>query len=282
MAKLEAGAVAPAFTLPDQDGKPVKLSDFKGQQVIVYFYPGRRHPGCTKEACQFNDNLKTFEKAGVAVARHLPRRGGEAHEVPHQVQAQVPAPHRRGQEGDGEVRGVGREDDVRQEDRRHHPLHLPGRPERQDPAGSGHTSAPTGTRRRCSRRSPRPDSPGEHSAHCWCCGHHHVVRPPTVAVRSSAPSLGHRPPAWRSSMSSPMCDPPAAAELAQGRTQGLVQGAHLVVAERVPPLRVEAGPPQDLVGEEVADAGQAFLIHEACLEGGRSARPRRVDPRGRR
>jgi peroxiredoxin Q/BCP len=60
-------ATAPAFTLPDQDGKPVKLSDFKGQQVIVYFYPADDTPGCTKEACQFNDNLKTFEKAGVAV-----------------------------------------------------------------------------------------------------------------------------------------------------------------------------------------------------------------------
>ena len=67
MAKLEAGATAPAFTLPDQDGKPVKLSDFKGQRVIVYFYPADDTPGCTKEACQFNDNLRTFSKAGVAV-----------------------------------------------------------------------------------------------------------------------------------------------------------------------------------------------------------------------
>ena len=67
MGKLEAGATAPAFTLPDQDEKPVKLSDFKGQRVIVYFYPNDDTPGCTKEACQFNDNLKTFEKAGVTV-----------------------------------------------------------------------------------------------------------------------------------------------------------------------------------------------------------------------
>jgi thioredoxin-dependent peroxiredoxin len=67
MAKLEAGNTAPAFTLPDQDGKPVKLSDFKGQRVIVYFYPADDTPGCTKEACQFNDNLRAFEKSGVAV-----------------------------------------------------------------------------------------------------------------------------------------------------------------------------------------------------------------------
>ena len=67
MAKLEAGATAPAFTLPDQDGKPVKLSDFKGQRVIVYFYPADDTPGCTKEACQFNDNLHAFAKAKVPV-----------------------------------------------------------------------------------------------------------------------------------------------------------------------------------------------------------------------
>ena len=68
MARLEAGATAPAFTLPDQDGKPVKLSDFKGQRVIVYFYPADDTPGCTKEACQFNDNLRAFDKAGVSSA----------------------------------------------------------------------------------------------------------------------------------------------------------------------------------------------------------------------
>src|SRR5581483_10920460 len=78
MAKLEAGATAPAFTLPDQDQKPVKLSDFKGQQVIVYFYPNDDTPGCTKEACQFNDNLKTFEKAGVAVLGISPNKA-ESH-----------------------------------------------------------------------------------------------------------------------------------------------------------------------------------------------------------
>lgn len=78
MARLEAGATAPAFTLPDQDGKPVKLSDFKGQSVIVYFYPADDTPGCTKEACQFNENLRAFEKAGVAVLGISPD-GAEKH-----------------------------------------------------------------------------------------------------------------------------------------------------------------------------------------------------------
>jgi peroxiredoxin Q/BCP len=67
MGKLDAGDEAPAFTLPDQDGKPVSLKDFAGSQVVVYFYPRDDTPGCTKEACQFNDNLHAFSRAGVAV-----------------------------------------------------------------------------------------------------------------------------------------------------------------------------------------------------------------------
>ncbi|MFL6190666.1 MAG: thioredoxin-dependent thiol peroxidase [Actinomycetes bacterium] len=67
MAKLEEGAQAPTFTLPDQDGTPVSLADFKGGKVLVYFYPADDTPGCTKEACQFNDNLAGFQAAGVPV-----------------------------------------------------------------------------------------------------------------------------------------------------------------------------------------------------------------------
>jgi len=67
MAKLEAGDKAPAFALPDADGKKVTLASFKGATAIVYFYPRDDTPGCTKEACQFNDNLSAFAKAGVPV-----------------------------------------------------------------------------------------------------------------------------------------------------------------------------------------------------------------------
>ena len=67
MAKLTEGALAPTFTLPDQDGNPVSLDDFKGGKVLVYFYPADDTPGCTKEACQFNDNLAGFQAAGVPV-----------------------------------------------------------------------------------------------------------------------------------------------------------------------------------------------------------------------
>jgi len=67
MGKLAAGDKAPAFTLPDQDGRKVSLKDFAGQQVVVYFYPRDDTPGCTKEACQFNDNLQAFATAKVPV-----------------------------------------------------------------------------------------------------------------------------------------------------------------------------------------------------------------------
>jgi thioredoxin-dependent peroxiredoxin len=67
MGTLDTGDKAPDFTLPDQDGKDVSLSDFAGRRVVVYFYPRDDTPGCTKEACQFNDNLASFKKAKVPV-----------------------------------------------------------------------------------------------------------------------------------------------------------------------------------------------------------------------
>jgi thioredoxin-dependent peroxiredoxin len=67
MPRLEPGERAPAFTLPDQDGRPVSLADYAGSPVVVYFYPADDTPGCTKEACQFNENLSAFERSGAKV-----------------------------------------------------------------------------------------------------------------------------------------------------------------------------------------------------------------------
>lgn len=64
---LEAGSKAPAFTLKDQHGKSVKLSDFKGQSVVVYFYPKDDTPGCTKEACGFRDQQADLQQLGAVV-----------------------------------------------------------------------------------------------------------------------------------------------------------------------------------------------------------------------
>ena len=66
MAVVE-GAKAPEFSLPDGEGRTVSLKDFKGKTLVIYFYPKDDTPGCTKEACDFRDNLALLKKAGAAV-----------------------------------------------------------------------------------------------------------------------------------------------------------------------------------------------------------------------
>lgn len=65
--RLAVGDKAPAFSLPDADGSTVKLSDFRGRKVIVYFYPAASTPGCTKQACDFRDSLAELNEAGLDV-----------------------------------------------------------------------------------------------------------------------------------------------------------------------------------------------------------------------
>ncbi|WP_374774190.1 thioredoxin-dependent thiol peroxidase [Streptomyces sp. NBC_01310] len=65
--RLQPGDTAPAFTLPDADGNDVSLADHEGRKVIVYFYPSALTPGCTKQACDFTDNLAVLATAGYDV-----------------------------------------------------------------------------------------------------------------------------------------------------------------------------------------------------------------------
>jgi peroxiredoxin Q/BCP len=67
MSELTVGADAPSFSAPDQSGKTVSLSDFKGKTVILYFYPKDDTPGCTTQACSFRDEHSTFQKKGAVV-----------------------------------------------------------------------------------------------------------------------------------------------------------------------------------------------------------------------
>ena len=64
MITLKAGDKAPAFTAKDQDGKKLSLSDFKGQKVILYFYPEDDTPTCTVQACNFRDNYASLTQKG--------------------------------------------------------------------------------------------------------------------------------------------------------------------------------------------------------------------------
>lgn len=64
---IEVGKRAPAFSTKDDNGKTVKLSDWKGRPVVLYFYPKDDTPGCTKEACGFRDASKALEKLGAVV-----------------------------------------------------------------------------------------------------------------------------------------------------------------------------------------------------------------------
>ena len=63
---MNVGETVEDFTLPDQDGRPVSLSDFHGKPVVLFFYPKADTPGCTVEACEFRDSFPHFEKLGTS------------------------------------------------------------------------------------------------------------------------------------------------------------------------------------------------------------------------
>ena len=67
MERLSPGDTAPDFTLPDDTGAEVRLSDLRGRKVIVYFYPAAMTPGCTKQACDFTDSLDSLKAQGYEV-----------------------------------------------------------------------------------------------------------------------------------------------------------------------------------------------------------------------
>ena len=77
MPRLDIGTPAPDFTLVDQDGKSVSLSDYRGRRVIAFFYPAAMTPGCTTEACDFRDSVAPLQAAGytvVGVSRDEPAK----------------------------------------------------------------------------------------------------------------------------------------------------------------------------------------------------------------
>ncbi|GAA3898367.1 thioredoxin-dependent thiol peroxidase [Microbacterium invictum] len=80
---LQTGSPAPDFTLPDQDGRDVRLSDLRGGRVILFFYPAAMTPGCTTEACDFRDSLAPLQAAGytvLGISRDAPAKQREFRE----------------------------------------------------------------------------------------------------------------------------------------------------------------------------------------------------------
>ncbi len=85
---IEEGKKAPAFTLPDQNGKKISLKDFNGKKVVLYFYPKDNTSGCTKEACDFRDAFPDFQKINAVVIGISPdsveshRKFADKHQLP--------------------------------------------------------------------------------------------------------------------------------------------------------------------------------------------------------
>jgi peroxiredoxin Q/BCP len=75
--KLQPGTQAPDFTLQDAAGKATSLSDYRGKNVIVYFYPAAATPGCTTEACDFRDSLASLQASGYEVLGISPDAPGK-------------------------------------------------------------------------------------------------------------------------------------------------------------------------------------------------------------
>ena len=96
MSLIEEGRVAPAFTLPDQDGRKHALKSYRGRPVVLYFYPKDDTSGCTKEACAFRDLLPEFESADAAVLGVSPdsvashRKFADRHGLPFTLLADEP------------------------------------------------------------------------------------------------------------------------------------------------------------------------------------------------
>ncbi|EST36886.1 peroxiredoxin [Streptomycetaceae bacterium MP113-05] len=87
--RLSPGDPAPAFALPDADGNEVSLADYAGRKVVVYFYPAALTPGCTKQACDFTDNLELLAGAGYDVVGVSPDKPAKLAEFREQENLKV-------------------------------------------------------------------------------------------------------------------------------------------------------------------------------------------------
>lgn len=90
---VKVGEIAPDFTLQNQDGEEVSLSQYKGKNIVLYFYPKDMTPGCTTQACDFRDNYSEFDKLNTIILGISPdpierhQKFIEKHDLPFQLLA---------------------------------------------------------------------------------------------------------------------------------------------------------------------------------------------------
>ena len=270
MARLEAGDKAPAFSLPDQDGKKVAPQGPEGQTGRRLLLPGRRHA--------------RVHEGGLPVQRqpgHLQPGRGDGWSASHRTarpstsgsgrstgssSRSSPTPSTRswrptargarrpctGRRRSGVIRSTFLLDDKGVVARAWYNVRADGHAEK--------VLEEVRRRRAETRGPPRRVSAGARGTSRWS-------GPRPRLRESGAPSLGQSPPRRRAAMSSPVCDPPRRSSRCDGAPELAVETAQLVVVERVgAPPGSQTGPPQDLVADQVADAGQAGLVEEPCLQ----------------
>ncbi len=114
MAKLSSNDAAPDFALPDQHGRTVRLADFGGGRLLIYFYPKADTPGCTRQACSIRDAREELQDLGLAVVGISPDQPARQQKFDDKYGLKLPPPGGPGPPGGGGLRRLGREDLIRE------------------------------------------------------------------------------------------------------------------------------------------------------------------------
>ena len=126
MARLKPGDAAPEFQLTDQHGQTVRLADFGGGKLLIYFYPKAATPGCTRQACSIRDAREELVDLGLAVVGISPDQPARQQKFDDKYNLAFPLLADPGRPGGGGLRRLGRKDLLRQKIPGDHPLILPG------------------------------------------------------------------------------------------------------------------------------------------------------------
>ncbi len=122
--RLEPGTKAPSFTLEDYTGQQYSLADYAGHKVILYFYPKASTPGCTKEACDFQDNLASLKALGYIVLGVSPDKPAALEKFTAKESLTFPPSLRCRSRRRTRLRCMGRKEKLRQSLRRTYPIYI--------------------------------------------------------------------------------------------------------------------------------------------------------------